>query len=501
MRFLHTSDWHVGKVLKGVPRIDEQRAVLAEITELAAQRHADVVVVAGDLFETAVPSPEAMEVVLSTLLNLRATGAEVIVIGGNHDNGHMLDALSPLAEAAGVHVLGRIRPTAQANVIEVGAGGETAKIGCLPFVSQRFVIRAGELMGQDAAENAGQYAERYAALTSLVAKDFGPDTINVIVAHCMVRGGVLGGGERDAQTIEDYWVDASCFSAAAQYVALGHLHRTQQLPGAAPIWYSGSPIQIDFGEGGDTKHVLSVDIAPGKPARVEEVPLHSVRTLRTIEGTLPELEALAASAGDDLLRVIVREPARAGLADQVRELLPNAIDVRLDRLMPIGRAPRAAAGHRTSYSPPTWAKPTSSTSALNGSSPRCSTRLSGVGREAGADGADGFRGVPGSDVARLHRRRLLRPRGPHGVGEVDCHRRRLFRSLRVGPALRGQADEPLCRDSRCFRGAGVSDLRSRKFSVHGYTGRTPQCERRGVYQGGPARAHRARRRVIGGGRG
>jgi exonuclease SbcD len=348
VRFLHTSDWHVGKVLKGVPRIDEQRAVLAEITELAAQRHTGVVVVAGDLFETAVPSPEAMEVVLSTLLNLRATGAEVIVIGGNHDNGHMLDALSPLAEAAGVHVLGRIRPTARANVIEVSTGGETAKIGCLPFVSQRFVIRAGELMGQDAAENAGQYAERYAALTSLVAKDFGPDTINVIVAHCMVRGGVLGGGERDAQTIEDYWVDASCFSAAAQYVALGHLHRTQQLPGAAPIWYCGSPIQIDFGEGGDTKHVLSVDIAPGKPARVEEVPLHSVRTLRTIEGTLPELEALAASAGDDLLRVIVREPARAGLADQVRGLLPNAIDVRLDRPADADR-PRATRRGRTPH--------------------------------------------------------------------------------------------------------------------------------------------------------
>src|ERR1019366_6249405 len=110
-----------------------------------------------------------------------------------------------------------------------------------------------------------------------------------------------------------------------------HLHRTQQLPGAAPIWYSGSPIQIDFGEGGDTKNVLSIDIAPGKPARVEEGPLHKVRTLRTIEGPLRKLEAPPANAGDDLLGGMGGEPARAGLAAQVRELLPNAIDLRLDR--------------------------------------------------------------------------------------------------------------------------------------------------------------------------
>jgi exonuclease SbcD len=158
---------------------------------------------------------------------------------------------------------------------------------------------------------------------------FGADTVNLVIAHGMVRGGTLGGGERDAQTIEDYWIDPTAFPTSAHYVALGHLHRTQQLPGGAQIWYSGSPIQVDFGEGGDAKHVMVVDAVPGKPAVVIQVPLANARRLRTIEGTLSEIATVVADVGDDLLRVLVREPTRAGLADDVRDLLPNAIDIRV----------------------------------------------------------------------------------------------------------------------------------------------------------------------------
>ena len=151
------------------------------------------------------------------------------------------------------------------------------QLACLPFLSQRYVVRAAELMAQDAAQNAGTYAERYRAVMAALCAGFGTDTVNLVMAHGFVRGGVLGGGERDAQSIEDYWVDASVFPPSAQYVALGHLHRTQQLPGGAPIWYCGSPIQVDFGEGGDEKHVLLVDVEPGKPAKVTQRPLTTPR--------------------------------------------------------------------------------------------------------------------------------------------------------------------------------------------------------------------------------
>jgi exonuclease SbcD len=244
----------------------------------------------------------------------------------------MLEALRPLAAAAGVHVIGRPRAPAEGGVLRIaGRSGEQAIVACLPFLSHRYVVRAAELMANEAAANAGSYADRYAAVMRALCGGFGADTINLVVSHGFVRGGVLGGGERDAHSIEDYWVDASAFPVSAHYVALGHLHRTQQIPGPAPIWYSGSPIAVDFGEGGERKNVLLVDAEPGKPARVREVPLSTPRRLRTLEGSLRQLTALAPEVGDDLLRVIVAEPARAGLANEVRELLPNAIDVRVRR--------------------------------------------------------------------------------------------------------------------------------------------------------------------------
>ena len=106
----------------------------------------------------------------------------------------------------------------------------------------------------------------------MLTADFSGDAVNVVVAHCMARGGKLGGGERDAQTVEPYWVSGTAFPAA-HYVALGHLHLTQEIPGAAPIWYCGSPIQVDFGEEGDAKHVLVVEATPKTPAKVQPIPL------------------------------------------------------------------------------------------------------------------------------------------------------------------------------------------------------------------------------------
>ena len=329
MKLLHTSDWHVGKILKGLPRLDEQRAVLGGIVDLARRETVDLVVVAGDLYESAVAPPDAQALVWSTLLDLKETGADVVVISGNHDNAAQFEALRPLAAAAGITILGRVRRPDDGGVVEITTrAGERAKVAALPFLSQRYVVRAAQLMSGDAAEHAGSYAERCRLLLDGLCAGFGADTVNIVVAHAMVRGGRLGGGERDAQTIEDYYVDPTAFPVTAHYVALGHLHRTQPLPGGAPIWYSGSPIQVDFGEGGDDKHAIVVEASAGRPAEVRPVRLDHVRRLRTVEGTLAELRAHTGLA-DDLLRVVVNEPARAGLADDVRELLPNAIDVRI----------------------------------------------------------------------------------------------------------------------------------------------------------------------------
>src|SRR5690242_2759710 len=112
MRILHTSDWHVGKVLKGQSRLDDQIAALAQVVDAARAERPDLVLVAGDLYDTAAPTPDATRVVTRALSALRATGADVVAIGGNHDNGPALDALRPWADAAGITLRGTVRSAA-----------------------------------------------------------------------------------------------------------------------------------------------------------------------------------------------------------------------------------------------------------------------------------------------------------------------------------------------------------------------------------------------------
>ena len=161
MRILHTSDWHVGKTMRGLSRLDEHRRVLAEIVDLAGSRSVDLVVVAGDLYESAAPSAEAEQIVLRALLDLHDTGAKVVVVAGNHDNPGRFEAIRPLMAELGITVLGQVARPESGGVLEhTTAGGERAHIALLPFCSQRYAVRAAELMSQEAFQNVGVYAEQ-----------------------------------------------------------------------------------------------------------------------------------------------------------------------------------------------------------------------------------------------------------------------------------------------------------------------------------------------------
>jgi exonuclease SbcD len=329
MRLLHTADWHLGKVLKGVDRLPEQRAVLAEVVAVAADEGVELVVVAGDVFESGAPPPEAQRLAFETLLALRHIGTDVVVIAGNHDNADAFEAVRPVFAAAGIHVLGRPCLPEAGGVVTLTATRtrEPVRLALLPFPSQRAIIRAADLFGGTASDANDRYAERVAKVIARLTVGFDGGAVNVLVAHGTVTGARFGGGEREAQSIFDYHVPADVFPLAASYVALGHLHRTQEVPARCPAWYSGSPVAVDFGEEAASPSVLVVDAAPGAPARVRRIELTAPLRLRTVTGTVAEL-ALA-EVGDALLRVVVTEPARAGLGDEVRALLPNAIDIQV----------------------------------------------------------------------------------------------------------------------------------------------------------------------------
>ncbi len=332
MRFMHTADWHVGKVLKGQDRLDEQRAVLAEIAEIAEQNQVDAVLVAGDVYDTGAPSAPAQKLVIQTLLRLRRTGAKVIVIAGNHDHGGTFEAYRPLMGEVGITLVGQTRPPGQGGVVRFRArsGGEDVQVAVIPFVTQRYAVRAAEIVSQTPSENVRAYDEMIRQVSDTLTAGFGGDTVNLVMAHLTCIGGQFGGGERSAQSIFEYSVPAGIFPVSAHYVALGHLHRRQSLPAPCPVHYSGSPIAVDFGEQDNASVVCLVEASPSVPARVTDVPVTSGRRLRTVRGTLPELEARAASFGDDYLRVWLREPTRAGLRDDTAAVLPNALEVRID---------------------------------------------------------------------------------------------------------------------------------------------------------------------------
>jgi exonuclease SbcD len=152
--------------------------------------------------------------------------------------------------------------------------------------------------------------------------------VNLLTAHLTVVGASTGGGEREAHTVMGYAVPATVFPVNAHYVALGHLHRTQTVIGPCPVRYSGSPLAIDFGEEENVCSVAIVDVSADKAARVRDVPITSALTLRTVRGTLEQLATV--KLPDAWLRVFVREVPRVGLREDVQELLPNALEVRID---------------------------------------------------------------------------------------------------------------------------------------------------------------------------
>ncbi|MBA9004803.1 exonuclease SbcCD subunit D [Thermomonospora cellulosilytica] len=331
MKFLHTADWHVGKVLRGRSRADEHAAVLRELVELARAEDVDAVIVAGDVFDTAAPTPPSQALVMQTLMALREGGREVVVLAGNHDDPRLLDVYRPVLGTLGVHVVGRFRRPADGGVVSwTTRAGEDVRLAAMPFLSHRYVVRAVEALSDTPDQHNRSYADRFAHLARALTAGFGDDTVNLVAAHGTLPGGKMGGGEREAQTIFSYYFEATAFPPTTQYAALGHLHRRQQMPGPCPIWYSGAPIAVDFGEEANTPGALLVTVEPGRPAQVREVAFGGARELRTVRGSLDELAARAEEFGDAWLRVVVAEKPRAGLADRVREILPNALTVDID---------------------------------------------------------------------------------------------------------------------------------------------------------------------------
>jgi exonuclease SbcD len=344
VKILHTSDWHVGRRIRGRDRSEEHRSVLGELVAIAAGAEVQLVVVAGDLFDTSAPSPVAEKVVWRGLLDL-AEVAPVLIIAGNHDNPARLHAVAPLLEMGRIVACSEASPPDRGGVASYEDLG--VRVAMLPFVSQRGVVRAEQIMGLDPDQHAAAYEDRIKRLIGSLTADMTTDTVNLLAAHLTVHGAHEGGGERQAH-IFGYAVPASVFPGHLSHVALGHLHRQQKMPHGGSVWYSGSPLQLDFGEVDDLKGALLIEAAPSLPAKVTAVPLTSGRRLVTLRGSLEQVLARADEVEGAYVKVELNEKARVGLADEVRKAIPGAVDVTLLKAQATGSRPVES---RRSFSP------------------------------------------------------------------------------------------------------------------------------------------------------
>ena len=312
MRFLHTSDWHLGRSLHRTDLRDAQAAFLDHLVETAREQKVDAVLIAGDIYDRAVPPVDAVALCENALVRLRETGARVILISGNHDSARRLGFSSALIDAAGVHL--RTRPSALADpVLLEDAHGPVAVYG-VPYLEP---VAEGErshaaVLGAAAETIRADAARRGMART-------------VVMAHGWVHGGQASDSERDISVGGAGSVPASLLSGFG-YVALGHLHGQQTI--AANMRYSGSPLPYSFSEATHKKGSWLVEIGADGTARAERVPAPVYRRLSVLRGRLADLLSSPAYAEHkgDFVAVTLTDTQRPDHAmDQLRARFPYVL--------------------------------------------------------------------------------------------------------------------------------------------------------------------------------
>lgn len=288
MRILHTGDWHLGKNLDGKSRMDEQEAFLEDFIELVKEKEIDLIIIAGDVYDKGNPPARAEKMFYDTLKKLSANGERLtLVIAGNHDSPERLVAAGPLAMEHGIMMAGTPKSIIQPGVygkhkvvtsgegfVEIEINGERAVILTVPYPSER---RLNEVLYGDMdtdEERLKSYSDRIRSLFDTLKKNYREDTINLAVSHLYTMGSETSGSETGIQLGGSYIVDGKCLPKEAQYIALGHVHKPQIVPGTnRKARYSGSPLHYNKKEISFEKKCILVDVKAGQECSIEELPL------------------------------------------------------------------------------------------------------------------------------------------------------------------------------------------------------------------------------------
>lgn len=317
MKVLHTSDWHIGRTLYGRKRYDEFEAFLAWLAETILQEQVDILLVAGDVFDTSAPSNRAQELYYRFLCRIASSSCRhVVVTAGNHDSPSFLNAPRELLRALDVHVLGNVMENLEDEVLLLNKqDGSPELIVCaVPYLRDRDIrmAEAGESIEDKEQKLSEGIRSHYADIVALAEQrrnELGIDIPIIAMGHLFAAGGqtVDGDGVRELYVGSLAHVTAGIFPASIDYVALGHLHVPQKVNASNIIRYSGSPLAMGFGEAKQNKSVCLVDFE-SKNAEVRVVDVPVFQRLERIKGGWKELSArileLSATKAEAWLEVV-----------------------------------------------------------------------------------------------------------------------------------------------------------------------------------------------------
>lgn len=340
MRFLHTADWHLGRSFRQASLVEDQAHVLNQLVDLAIRERVDAVVIAGDVYDRALPPADAVALLDDVLARLvLGAGIRVVLIAGNHDSPDRVGFGGRVAEKQGLAMRGTL--THLAPIVFDDAFGQVA-LHPLPYVEPAFARR---LPG---VQEASDHQSAVSSVMSLLRSQWVPGQRNVLVGHAFVAGGSESESERPLSVGGSGAVSAATFDGY-DFVALGHLHRPQSV-GRESIQYSGSLLKYSFNEVDHTKSVSLVEVGQNGATSVQRVSLSPRHDVRIVKGTMAEL--LATPRGDnssrDYVRAVLmdRDPVLDPLG-RLREVFPNVLELQFGRDSDAGGGtPKSAQDHR-----------------------------------------------------------------------------------------------------------------------------------------------------------
>ncbi len=331
MKILHTGDWHIGRVLDQHSLIDDQRYALQGFLTIVHDVQPDVILIAGDLYDRAIPPREALELVDETLTHLILDDhIPVIVIGGNHDGRSRLDYGSAILARKGLYFRGAYDP--EAGPIEITGQGDTVPTAfwAVPF------IKPVEYHTAAKTESIPDYNGMYADIVAQIRPKMNFDQPNVLISHGLIlsappTAGTLDDSVRPIEIGGIAYASSHLFSDF-DYVALGHLHRPQKV-GSNRIRYAGSLLKYSFSEVNQKKSAAVVTLDPNRQTlpEVELIPIPAKRDLRIISGPFDDLTGLAAYTQenrDDYIKAVLTDKIRVtNPMDGLREVYPNVLEM------------------------------------------------------------------------------------------------------------------------------------------------------------------------------